>query len=139
MTLSASPPTDLAQPRGPMSDKPDKKSDEKGAAPTKDAAPPAETKKGGGFLKSTPALMAVVMVIEAVLLFAGFKMFGGSPKSAQGSEFASGDAKEEHDSHGDAHSSSGHGDSHGGGSAAPADKKKTAEIPVIDFKAPNRQ
>ena|ERR1051325_5194208 len=120
-----------------MSDKPDKKHDDKAAPPAKDAAPAPEAKKsGGGLLKSTPILMAVVMVLEGALLFVGFKMFGGAPKSAQGSEFASAEAKDEH---GDSHAASGHGDAHGGAATAPGDKKKTAEIPVVDFKAPNRQ
>jgi len=127
-----------------MAEKSDKKPDDKAAAAPKDATQAPEAKKGGGvLLKNTPVLMAIVMLVEAIVLFAGFKMLGGSPKSAQGAEFASGETKDEHsDSHGDAHADAhgggGHGDAHGGG-AAPTDKKKTAEIPVVDFKAPNRQ
>ena len=49
------------------------------------AAPATEKKgKGGGLLTKTPVLLGGVMVIEAVVLFAGFKFLGSSPRSAPG-------------------------------------------------------
>jgi flagellar basal body-associated protein FliL len=109
-----------------MSDKPEKKSD---AAAAKDGAKKeggAADKKGGGLLTKLPVLLGGVMVIEAVVLFAGFKFLGSAAKSAQGAEIATdggakGDKGEKPD-----------------GTASP-DAAKTVEIPVVDFRAPNKQ
>jgi flagellar basal body-associated protein FliL len=99
--------------------------DDKGAAP---AHPPEEKKSSGGgsgaLLKSTPMLLGVVMLVEALVLFAGFKMFSGSPHAAQASDVA-GDEEGVH------------GDGHGG--PIKADKKKLVELNVLEFKAPNKQ
>jgi flagellar basal body-associated protein FliL len=88
-----------------------------------------EEKKGGGLLSKTPVLLGGVMVIEAAVLFAGFKIFGGSPHpaAAAGAEITSADGKE-HEG----------GEGHGGG-AASVDKKKTVEVPVVEMRSPNRQ
>src|SRR5438552_2881029 len=77
----------------------------------------------GGLLKSTPMLLGGVMVMEAAVLFAGFKMFNGAPKSAHGSEIGSDEEGE-------------HGDGHGG--AVKGEKKKVVELNVLEFKAPNK-
>jgi flagellar basal body-associated protein FliL len=110
-----------------MSDKPAKKPD--AAAPAKEGAKKEgapEEKKGGGFLTKTPVLLGGVMIIEAVVLFAGFKFLAGSAKSAQGAEIITADAaKGEKGEKGDA--------------ASPADAMKTTELPVVDFRAPNKQ
>jgi flagellar basal body-associated protein FliL len=96
-------------------------------APKNESAAPeaagGAVKKSGGLLSKTPVLLGGVMVIEAILLFAGFKILGGSsPKPASGAEMA------EHESH----------DGHDGGHA-PVDKKKIVEIHVVDdFRAPNK-
>jgi hypothetical protein len=73
------------------------------------------------------------MMIEAVVLFAGFKFLGGgTPHAERGADIAIA-TEESHggDSHG--------GGEHGEGGAAPVkDKKATVEVPVLDFKAPNK-
>lgn len=96
-----------------MSDKAEKK-------PEGEAAPAVEKKAaGGGLLTKTPVLMGGAMLIEAVVLFAGFKFLGGAPKAAQ-AELA-GASKTE------------------GGAATQPDKKHPVEIPVVDFQALNRR
>lgn len=105
--------------------------EEKGGAP----AHATEEKKpsgggAGGLLKSTPALLGVVMLVEALVLFAGFKMFGGSPHSANAADSTS----EEEGGHGEA----GHGEgAHGG--VVKGEKRKVVELQVLEFKAPNKQ
>jgi len=83
----------------------------------------------GGLLKSTPALLGVVMLVEALVLFAGFKMFGGSPHSAQAADSTS----EDEGGHGDAHGEAGHG------GPVKGEKRKVVELQVLEFKAPNKQ
>src|SRR4051812_8300193 len=114
-----------------MAEKAEKKPD----AAAKSDAPAADGGKGakkGGLLSKTPVLLGGVMLIEAVVLFAGFKMLGGSaPKVAPGAELAEAHGEEE----------GGHDDGHGGhtaGTGAKVDKKKVVELQVLDFKAPNK-
>jgi len=112
-----------------MSDKPQKKE----AAPAAPAAGGEEAKKpaGGGFFTKMPVLLGGVMVLEAVLLFAGFKMFGGSPKAAAGAELT----KEE----GHGGEGGGHGEHGEGGGGGAVDTKTPAEISVVDgFRSPNK-
>lgn len=99
-----------------MSDKPEKK--EGGA----EAPPAAPEKPKGGLMTKTPVLLAGVMIIEAIVLVAGLKMFGGSPKPATGAEL---NEKGEPASKGE--------------KGAAADKKKLTEIHVVDdFRALNK-
>jgi flagellar basal body-associated protein FliL len=73
-------------------------------------------------LSKTPVLLSTVMLIEAAILIAGFKMLGGGPQAAAGAEFTTPD------------------DSRAGGRSdgkSPT-RKKTAELLVLDFKAPNK-
>jgi flagellar basal body-associated protein FliL len=129
-----------------MADKADKKPD---------AAPPAAEKRdpkgaagaapaaghggggggggggAGGMLSKTPVLLGGVMLIEAAVLFAGFKFLGGGPAPAAGAELA-------HDAaHGDGGGENSHGE--GGKSSAAVDKKSFVEIEVLSFRAPNKQ
>ena len=119
-----------------------------------DAAPAASGDKkdakagtgGGGMaalLSKTPVLMGGVMLIEAVVLFAGFKFLGGGAKPADAANVAHLETEE---GHGEAAAEEGHGEGghgeagHGDGAKPPAvDKKKSVEINVLDFKAPNKQ
>src|SRR5213593_934089 len=94
------------------------------------SAHPTEEKKssgggGGALLKSTPMLLGVVMFVEALVLFAGFKMFSGPPHSAQASD----STNEEEGGHGEA--------AHGG--PVKGEKRKVVELNVLEFKAPNKQ
>jgi flagellar basal body-associated protein FliL len=99
-----------------MAEKAEKK---ESAAPAAAAPAPKSAAKGGGaagLLTKTPVLLGGVMLIEAVLLFGGFKLFGGAkPQHASGAELAAGEG-------------AGKGDN----------KKKTVEINILDFKAPNK-
>ena len=99
-----------------MADKPDKKSEAPPAAVPEKAAPK------GGVLGKTPVLLGTVMLIEAAVLFAGFKVLGGGPKSAAGAELATVDPH----------------DPHSPGGKGAADKKRSVELLVVDFKAPNK-
>jgi flagellar basal body-associated protein FliL len=104
--------------------------EEKGGPP---AHPPEEKKSSGGgaggLLKSTPALLGVVMLVEALVLFAGFKMFSGAPHSAQAADSTS----EEEEGHGEG----GHGEA--GKGPVKGEKRKVVEVQVLEFKAPNKQ
>ncbi len=107
-----------------MADKPEKKKEE--AAPA--AAAHGDKPAGGkaALLKKTPVLLGGVMVLEAVVLFAGFKLLGGGkPHAAEGAEIVTEDPHGGHGAHGDGHGKGG-------------DKKKTVELNVLDFKAPNK-
>ncbi len=83
-----------------------------------DGAGPADEKKearGGGMLTKTPVLLGAAMFLEAIVLFAGFKFLGSAPKPA------SADTATEKD-----------------GAGKTPDKKKTVEVQVLDFRAPNK-
>ena len=123
-----------------MSDKPEKKPDAApAAAPAKDGAPaaagaaPAAKKAGGigGLLGKTPVMLGGVMILEAVVLFAGFKFLGSGPKHAAGADIVTSEPAD--DGHG------GKKDDHGSGAAKADPKRKTVELSVLDFKAPNKQ
>ncbi len=135
-----------------MSDKPKKEEPggDKGHGDKKDGGDKAAK---AGLLSKTPVLLGVAMLLQAIVLFAGFKFFGGSPKSA-GAETAAVDAHAEGgdahgeakaDAHGeakaDAHGEAAKADAHGDGhaTAGKVDKKKRIELPVVDFRAPNKQ
>jgi flagellar basal body-associated protein FliL len=106
------------------------------AAPAKEGAEKDDhgKKKGAGgiaaLLGKTPVMLGGIMLIEAVVLFAGFKFLGGgAPRSAAGAELV---MEASHDGGG--------GDGHGGdGKGAALDKRKAAELPILDIKAPNKQ
>jgi len=107
-----------------MAEKADKKPD---AAPAKESAEKKPEAAGAAMLSKTPVLLGVVMLLEAVVLFAGFKFLGGGPKPASAVELA-------HEGEG--------GGEHGEGagkSAKAGDKDKFVELNVVDFKAPNSQ
>lgn len=96
-----------------MSDKAEKKSD--GGAE-------GEPKKKGGIkalLSKTPVMLGGVMVIEAVVLFAGFKVLGGSPKPVEAAELHGAAADGEH-------------------GEAKADPNERVEMPLVEFRAPNK-
>lgn len=138
-----------------MAEKAEKKTDApadaKGAAPAGDGH--GNKKKAGGgigaLLGKTPVMLGGVMIIEAVVLFAGFKFIGGgAPKSATGAEItaeeeshASEEGGAEHgeaaaEGHGEAKSEGGHGET---SDKKPVRRGKTVEIKVLDFRAPNKQ
>ena len=100
------------------------KSEKKPEAPAADKSPAK-----GGLMRRTPVLLGAVMVLEAAVLLAGFKMLGGGgPSTAAGAELATGEGD---DPRGD-----GHGETHG--KSGKSEKKKSVELLVLDFKAPNK-
>jgi flagellar basal body-associated protein FliL len=113
-----------------MADKPEKKAeaapaDKKGSAKA-EAAPAAASApakgQGGGMLTKTPVLLGGVMVIEAIVLFAGFKFITGGAKNANAADLTVPDkAKVDGDK--------------GGATDASA----TAEIQLLDSRFPNKQ
>jgi flagellar basal body-associated protein FliL len=113
-----------------MAEKPEKKADaapagdKKGPAKT-EAAPataPAAAKGGGGLLTKTPVLLGGVMVIEAVVLFAGFKFITGGAKNANAADLTVPDKTKV--------------DGDKGGAS---DANATAEIQLLDSRFPNKQ
>ena len=101
------------------------KSEKKPEAPAAADKAPAKA----GLIRRTPVLLGAVMVLEAAVLFAGFKMLGGGgPSTAAGAELATGESD---DPRGDGHES--HGKPGKGG-----ERKKSVELLVLDFKAPNK-
>lgn len=137
-----------------MSDKAEKPSEAGGEA----SGEKAEGGKKGGFLTKLPVLLGGVMIIEAGVLFAGFKFLGGGggASHAAGAELTTEDGEAEHgdaehgsekaEGHGEpAKAEAGHGDSgHGAAAdhAAPAKpkggKRKSVELKVVEFRAQNK-
>jgi len=102
----------------------------------------------GGMLTKLPVLLGGVMLIEAVVLFAGFKFLGGgAPKVVVGADLIKADeAAKEGESkeagHGEA-KEGGHGEAKEGGhgdttASSPKDKAAATEIVVVEMKAPNK-
>ena len=113
-----------------MAEKAEKKPDAAAAPAGKEAPAAGATpeKKGGpaALLAKTPVMLGGVMLLEAAVLFAGFKFLGGGPTHAGGAEIVTLD--------GAADGGHGEGGSHGAGTP----KHKTAEVPVLEFKAQNK-
>jgi flagellar basal body-associated protein FliL len=131
-----------------MAEKAEKKPDAAPAAPAAGgaggAAPAAKdghgAAKGGGgisaLLGKTPVMLGGVMILEAAVLFAGFKFLGGGPKPVGASVITEDPASG--GEHGEVKTDE-HGNpipSAAGGAHA---KGKTAEVQVLDFKAQNKQ
>jgi flagellar basal body-associated protein FliL len=107
-----------------MAEKAEAKSEAVTAPP---AVKPAKAAGRGGLLGNTPVLIGGVMLLEAVVLFAGFKFLGGgAPQHVMGADLV-------------AVETSGGATSDGAGDGkAPLDAKKKVEIPILDFRAPNK-
>lgn len=115
-----------------MSDKAEKKPDAAAPAAGGDKKDAKGAKAAGGLLAKTPVLMGGVMLIEAVVLFAGFKFLGaGAPAADAASTAHLDDGGGGDDGHGG-------GGGHGDGKSPAVDKRKTVEVNVLDFKAPNK-
>jgi len=100
------------------------KKDAKGAAP---GAGGSHAGGAGGIFTKAPVLLGGVMLLEAAVLFAGFKFIGGGPAAVAGAELA-------HDA---AHGSSSTGG--GGKNSGASDNKSFVEVEVLSFRAPNKQ
>lgn len=114
-----------------MADKADKKPDAAPAAADKKdagkrpagAAAAGKEGAGGSILNKTPVMLGGVMVIEAIVLFAGFKFLGSHPQPASATELVTESGGE-------------HGEGEGKGGTL--DKKKVIELEVLSFRAPNK-
>jgi flagellar basal body-associated protein FliL len=112
-----------------MAEKPEKKADGAPAADKKGAAKPEAAPaaaapahaKGGGMLTKTPVLLGGVMVLEAVVLFAGFKFLVGGAKNANAADLTTPDKSKVDPA------------------AGPTDATATAEIQLLDARFPNKQ
>jgi flagellar basal body-associated protein FliL len=115
-----------------MADKADKRSESAGGTPAdkKDGKSGAAQGGGGagGMLTKTPVLLGGVMLLEAAVLFAGFKFLGGGPAPVAGAELTHDGAAQGEGSHGD-----------GTKSSATSDAKSFVEVEVLSFRAPNKQ
>jgi flagellar basal body-associated protein FliL len=121
-----------------MADKAEKRAESAGGAPAdkKDAKAGAGAgashgggaAAAGGLLTKTPVLLGGVMLLEAAVLFAGFKFLGGGPAPVAGAELAH-----------DGAAGGGTPDSTGANHAAAADNKSFVEVEVLSFRAPNKQ
>src|SRR5579872_6584060 len=96
------------------------------AAPA--ATPAAAAAKGGGFLTKLPVLMGGAMLIEAVVLFAGFKFLNGGAKNANAADLTTPVVKKE-----------GGAEGADGEKAAPTDASTTAEIQLLEARFPNKR
>jgi flagellar basal body-associated protein FliL len=109
-----------------MSDKAEKKPDagkDKKEEPGKGkeaAAAPAGG--GGGLMTKLPVLMGAAMVLEAVVLFAGFKFLGSGAKNANAADLTMETKKDAQEA-----------------SAAETAKNGAVEIQLLDSRFPNKQ
>jgi flagellar basal body-associated protein FliL len=110
-----------AEKKAEASDKKDKDAGKGAAAPAAAPAAEGEAKSGGGIgalLAKTPVILGAVMLIEAIVLFAGFKFIAGGPKNAN-ADLTTELKKDSAD-------------------ATTADSEQTVEIQLLDDKFPNR-
>jgi len=103
---------------------------------------------GGGMLGKLPVLLGIVMTLEAVVLFAGFKFLGAGAKQAHGADLVAESAESsegaDHGKTEGGHDAGGHDGApaeggHDGAAAKPIDKKKAVVLKVTEFKAPNKK
>jgi len=112
-------------------------------APAKadDHGKPAKSGGGiGGMLTKLPVLLGGVMLIEAVVLFAGFKFLGGgTAKVVVGADLVKEDSASSHG--GEEKKEGAHGEEGKEGAkegATAKDKSAEVEIVVVEMKAPNK-
>ena len=130
----------------------DHKEEKKADAPAKDEHGKEAKAKGGGLMTKTPVLIGVSMILEAAVLFAGFKFLIGGPKAAEAATITTeeGDAAETADPHADPHAKAddhakpaaeahGKADEHGKTDAPVGPPKKIAELDLVEFKAQNKR
>src|SRR5882724_1362998 len=112
-----------------------KESEKREAAGKPEAEKKAAGSDGGGgasgLLGKTPILLGGVMIIEAAVLFAGFKFLGGGhPAAAVGAELTS-EEKVESKSEPTKESEKGEKSDK---PSKPIDKKKAVEVRILEFK-----
>jgi flagellar basal body-associated protein FliL len=100
--------------------------EKKDAAKSSPAAKAAAPVAGGGkgaLLTKLPVLLGGVMILEAVVLFAGFKFLGSGARNASAADLTTDISKKDDD----------------GDKTGPADSGKTVEVELLDGKFPNKQ
>lgn len=104
------------------------------AAPAKEASKDdghgKAAAKGGGIaamMTKTPVMLGGIMLLEATVLFAGFKFVGGGPKQQAGAAVILAEGQ-----------GGGEG-GEGGPTSRPVDGKAPAELQIVEFRAPNAQ
>ena len=110
-----------------MPDKAEKKNEAPPAA-DKSAAAAGDKKAAakGGMLTKLPVLLGGVMILEAAVLFAGFKFLGGAPHTAAGADLINPDKP-------------GAGTTAAGAASGdPNDPQRPCELQLVDFRAPNK-
>ncbi len=114
-----------------MSDKPAAAATDKKPAAAEEKKPAAGkaegAKAGGGLLAKTPVVVAGVMVVEAVILFAGLKFLGGGPRKATAEVSLVDGATAAGTGHDATTRPSG------------GDLASSVEVPVVEIRAPNKQ
>jgi len=101
----------------------EKKDTAKSSPAAKAAAPVAGGGGKGGLMTRLPVLLGGVMILEAVVLFAGFKFLGSGAHSANAADLTTDISKKDD----------------GGDKNGPADAGKTVEVELLDGKFPNKQ
>jgi flagellar basal body-associated protein FliL len=96
-------------------------------APAAAAAPAAGKAGVGGLMSKTPVLLGGAMLIEAVVLFAGFKFITGGAKNANAADLTTPVEKKDGAEGADADKS------------ASADNSTTAEVPLLEARFPNKR
>jgi flagellar basal body-associated protein FliL len=96
------------------------------AAPAAPASAGAAKAGGGGMLTKLPVLLGGAMIIEAVVLFAGFKFLNGGAKNANAADLTT-PVKAAADG------------ADGATSPASADDSTTAEVPLLESRFPNKR
>lgn len=105
-----------------MAEEAKKKPDATGGAGADKAAGGKAAAGGGGIgamLGKTPVMIGAVMIIEAMVLFAGFKFLGGGPQPVAGADLAVTETPD-------------------GEASVSADPGDWVEIQVVEFRAPNK-
>lgn len=122
-----------------MADKAEKKTEAAGAAGAGDKKDAAKAAGGAaehagksGLLSKTPVLVGGVMLIEAIVLFGGFKFLGAGAGKASGAESLQAELA------GEEGADAGHGGHGEAGDSKAGPHRKTVEINVLDFRAPNK-
>jgi flagellar basal body-associated protein FliL len=104
----------------------EKKPAAKAEAAPASAAAAAPKAAGGGLLSKTPVLLGGAMIIEAVVLFAGFKFITGGAKNANAADLTTPVKKQDASADPDK-------------AGATADDSATVEIPLLEARFPNKR
>jgi len=117
-----------------MPDKADKRADLQvpGGEKKDRGAGAAGGARTGGLLSRTPVVIGGVMLVEAAVLFMGFKFLGAGPAHSAGAELALDPPPRGNSAHVDGHSRPSH-------APTAAERKNFIELQVLEFRAPNKQ